>query len=70
MSNVTIPKIEYLKLKHQADAYKKLSGRFFESVIKDSVEEVVEDFRRSNLYTKEFLADMESGLRRSSFAKK
>ncbi|RJQ30730.1 hypothetical protein C4572_03615 [Candidatus Parcubacteria bacterium] len=70
MSNITIPKTEYLKLKRQAEAYKRLSGRFFESVIKDSVEEVIKDFRKTSLYSQEFLSDLESGLKKSSFREK
>lgn len=70
MGNITIPKIEYLRLKRQADAYKKLSGRFFESVVKDSADEVVRDFRKTDLYTKEFLADLGDGLKKSSFVRK
>lgn len=70
MSTITIPKIEYSKLKRQADAYKKLSSRFFEFMVKDPMEEVIKDFRETSLYTKEFLADLEEGLRKSSYAKK
>lgn len=70
MATITIPKTEYSKLKRQSDAYKKLSSRFFESVIKDPIEEVINDFHKTNLYTKGFLADLEDGLRESSYAKK
>lgn len=70
MSNITIPKNEYSKLKRQANAYKKLSGRLFEFIIKDPVDEVVKDFRETKLYTEEFLKDLEDGLRKSSYAKR
>ena len=70
MATITIPKTEYSKLKRQSDAYKKLSSRFFEFMIKDPIEEVVSDFRKTSLYTKEFLTDLEDGLRKSSYAKK
>lgn len=70
MKSVVISKNEYSKLKKQADAYKRLSSRLFESLIKDPIEEIMNDFRRADLYTNEFLADLEKGLRKSSFAKK
>ena len=70
MNTITIPKNEYSKLRRQSDAYKKLSSRFFEFMIKDPIEEVINDFRKTNLYTKEFLADLGDGLKKSSYAKK
>ena len=70
MATITIPKTEYSKLKRQAEAYKKLSSRFFEFMVKDPIEEVINDFRKTNLYTKEFLIDLEGGLRKSSYGKK
>jgi len=70
MNIITIPKNEYSKLRRQSDAYKKLSSRFFEFMIKDPIEEVINDFRKTNLYTKGFLADLEDGLKKSSYAKK
>ncbi len=66
MTTINISKIEYSKLRRQADAYKKLSSRLFEFAIKDPIEDVVNDFRETNLYAKEFLADMEDGLKKSS----
>jgi len=39
-------------------------------MIKDPIEEVINDFRKTNLYTKGFLADLEDGLKKSSYAKK
>ena len=69
MSKVTISKIEYEHLKKQATAYRKFAAKFFESMIKDPIEEVVDDFSKTNLYSKEFLKDLESGLRKSSYIK-
>ena len=69
MPTVTIPKIEYQKLRKQADAYRRLAGDFFEEAIQDPISDVVEDFRKTDLYTKEFLRDLESGLRKSSYIK-
>lgn len=70
MVRVTIPKTEYEKLKRQAGAYRRFAAKFFESIIRDPIAEVVEDFRKTNLYPKEFLKDLEVGLRKSSYAKK
>lgn len=69
MNKVAIPKNEYKTLRRQANAYKKLMGKLFEEVIRDPVKEVVEDFRRTDLYAKEFLQDLEDGLRKSSYAR-
>jgi predicted transcriptional regulator len=69
MSNVTLSKAEYRKLKQQADAYKKITKRIFESVIRAPLEEVIEDFRQTELYTDDFLEDLEEGLSKSSYAK-
>ena len=70
MENITIPKSEYVKLQRQANAYKKLAKGIFDSVVKDSVRDIVEDFKKTNLYTKEFLADLDEGLRKSSYTAK
>ncbi len=69
MPNVTISKIEYRKLKQPAKAYQKLTKRFFEFIIQAPAEEVVEDFRKTDLYTDDFLKDLEDGLRKSSYVK-
>lgn len=69
MAKITIPKEEYQKLQKQSAAYKKLAARLFEVMLKDPVREVVKDFHDTGLYTKEFLADLENGLRKSSYAK-
>ncbi len=70
MDKITISKTEYLRLKQQSAAYKRLASNFFQSMPKDSIETVVDDFRKTNLYSEEFLEDLESGLKRSSYAKK
>lgn len=59
---ITLPKTEYNQLKQQALAYRRFTARFFDSLIKDSVKNVVDDFRATNLYTKGFLKDLEAGL--------
>ena len=70
MAKITLPKTEYERLRRQAAAYRKFAEKFFESVVKDPIEEVVGDFRKTNLYTEDFLKDLESGLRKSSYVKK
>lgn len=67
---VTLPKQEYLRLKKQAQAYRFLAAKVFELPLRDAVSEVVSDFRAANLYSEEFLSDLEDGLRLSSYAKK
>lgn len=68
-SVVTLPQREYSRLKQQAKAYRILIAKMFEMPLRDSVDEVVSDFRSTNLYTDEFLIDLEDGLRKSSYAK-
>lgn len=70
MVTVTLSKTEYEQLKKQAEAYRKFAAKFFELVIRDPIAEVMEDFRRTNLYTEEFLTDLEDGLRKSSYAQR
>lgn len=67
---ISLPKEEYLHLKQQAQFYRIMAARVFELPLKDPVSDVMADFRATGLYKKEFLADMEDGLRRSSYAKK
>ena len=70
MVKVEIPKTEYEQLKKQAEAYRRFAARFFESVVRDPIDQVVEDFRKTNLYPEVFLKDLESGLRKSSYLKR
>lgn len=67
---VTLPKQEYLRLKQQAEAFRTLAAKMFELPLKDSINEVVADFRVIDLYSEEFLTDLEDGLRKSSYGKK
>lgn len=69
MATVTIPQTEYLRLAQQANAYQKITASLFEFVIKDPTQEVVADFKKTNLYTEGFLNDLEDGLRKSSYRK-
>lgn len=70
METVTISKKEYKKLRSQAKAYEKLAKGFFENIVKDPIDEVVKDFRKTGQYSDEFLDDLGSGLRKSTYAKK
>lgn len=67
---VTLPKQEYLRLKQQAEAFRTLAAKMFELPLKDSINGVVADFRAIDLYSEEFLTDLEDGLRKSSYGKK
>lgn len=69
-SRVILSKTEYNALKRQAEAYRKFAARFFETAVSDPVKDVVSDFRKTGLYTKSFLKDIESGLKKSSYLKK
>ncbi len=69
METVTISKTEYKKLLTRAKAYEKLAEKIFENAIKDPVNDIVSDFKKTNLYTTEFLKDLEDGLNKSSLVK-
>ena len=66
MVTVTISKVKYEQLKRQAEAYRRFAAEFFKSAAKDPIHEVVADFQKTDRYTKEFLQDLEVGLRRAS----
>lgn len=69
MAQITISRSEYAKLRRKADAYERLASRIFDVVVKDPIQEVIEDFHITGLYTQAFLEDLESGLRKSSYGK-
>ena len=69
MNKITLPKSEYVKLRKRAAAYQKLIGSLFKSVVHDSIEDVVSDFRKTDLYTEGFLKDLKGGLQKSSLGK-
>ena len=59
-NTVVISKSEYRRLQSQAKAYQKLAGQLFKSVITGSpVDAVVDDFRKTGIYTDAFLKDPE-----------
>lgn len=65
-----ISKNEYTRLKKEARAFRTLAAGFFSLPLRDTVDEVVNDFRRTELYSDAFLSDLDDGLRKSSYAKK
>jgi glucan phosphoethanolaminetransferase (alkaline phosphatase superfamily) len=69
METVTIPKREYKKLVSKAKAYEKLAESFYQNTLNEPVEAIVSDFRKTNLYTDEFLKDLEDGLKKSSLSR-
>ena len=69
MTQVTIAKDEYQALKRRSAAYKRLTSKLFEEVVKDDIGEVVHDFAATGKYSTAFLAEFESGLRKSSYAR-
>lgn len=69
MNTLTIPKNEYDLLNQQALAYKNLVSRLFEFIVKDSEENLINDFRLTNLYSEDFLNDLKSGIHKSSYFK-
>ena len=69
MSEVTIQKEEYQALKRESVAYRKIASKLFASVVKDDVAVVIRDFAKTRKYSKDFLKDMETGLRKSSYAR-
>ena len=69
MVTVTIPKIKYEQLKRQANAYRRFFAKFSEISIHEPIQEIIENFRKRDLYTKQFLQSLEVGLRRASSGK-
>lgn len=70
MTTVTIPKTTYERLKRHAEAYRRFATNVFEAVVHDPIGEITDDFRKTALYTEEFLYDLDAGLRKSSLVKR
>lgn len=70
MASITIEKTEYDRLERELKTYRKFAERFFESVLEGSVSDVVQDFKDANVYSEDFLEDLEDGLKKSSYGKK
>jgi len=69
MSQITISKKEYAQLKSQSRAYQKRASNFFKSIIISPINDIVEDFKKTKLYSNKFISDLESGLKKSSYGK-
>ena len=69
MDTIVIPKTEYRRLRRQAGAYRKIAGKFNALVLRDSAGEVAGDFKKTGIYTDQFIRDLETGLRKSSYAR-
>jgi len=69
MERVTIPKIEYNRLKRESRVYRHFAAHFFQAAIGDPIDAVIKDFRNTAIYSGEFLQDLEDGLRKSSYSK-
>ena len=67
METVRIPKKEYNRLKKIESVYSRISETLYENLLEDSVDDIVSDFRETNLYADEFLYDLENGLKKSSY---
>jgi len=67
METITISKAEYEELKSQSFLYKKLASDFFESLKSNNLTNVMNDFKNTNLYSDEFLKELEDGLSKSSY---
>jgi hypothetical protein len=71
MVTITLPKIKYLDLKKRAEAFDKMvagiNPSFFFIPQEKSRKKIIADFSKTKLYGKEFLKDLEKGLKRSSF---
>jgi hypothetical protein len=66
METVTIPKSEYIRLNKISEIYNRFAETVFENIIDDPIDEVVKEFRETDIYTSEFIKDLEAGLKKSS----
>ena len=73
MKSITIPKIEYEVLRARATAYDRvvsaLESTFTLTPPERSKKKIVAEFKKTNRYSKEFVAALERGLARSSYFK-
>lgn len=69
-AQIIISKPEYDLLTSRSRAYEKITAKLFEFIIQDPIDQVVDDFRKTNIYSDGFIEDLESGLRKSSYAHK
>lgn len=71
MNTITLPKTEYLELKKRAAAYNVIinvvSKDLFASPPEKSAKKIIDEFKKTGLYSKAFLEDLASGLNNSSY---
>lgn len=70
MNTIILPRLEYETLRKKANAYEELAWLFFKKTRVDVMDDVVSDFRKTGLYSEEFLFDLKTGLEQSSRSKK
>ena len=46
-----------------------MMSEFFGLAVKNNISHVVDDFKKTDLYSDEFIKDLESGLKKSSYLK-
>ena len=63
----TVSVSELNLLKKKARAYERMAARVFELPLRAPIEEVVSDFKATGYYAADFLKDLESGLKKSSW---
>ena len=63
MSTITISRNRYQTLLSQANAYKKLASNFASQIVEEPLAEVMKNFRSSGKYSKDFISDLEDGLK-------
>ena len=72
MTTITLPKIEYLNLKKRAEAFDNMvagvNPSLFFVPVEKSRKKIISEFSKTKLYSKEFIKDLEKGLKRSSFS--
>ena len=72
MDTITVPKAKYKILKEQARAYEEIKrvvakGGFFDVPSSRKSAEIIEEFKKTNLYNKRFIDSLRRGLARSDF---
>jgi hypothetical protein len=69
METITIPKAEYELLKSQEQIYRLIASDFFKTIGDDNLKNLISEFKDTNLYTNDFLLDLENGLAKSTYFK-
>ena len=71
MVTVTMPKVEYISLKKKAESFDSMIAGINPSLLfvplEKSRKKIISEFSKTKLYSKEFIKDIEKGMKRSSF---